>query len=266
MRKLAFLVGLVVLAWGPGASATPVITNGLVAAYEFSGNAEDLSGNGHNGSVVGAVLAHDRFGAVGNAYSFAPLAARIEFAPVFSSHPPELTYAAWIGNWTDSWGFIYGEFTSSGRVRNGFLAGGTDWGDLTLNNYPPSGAGDAHIPSLAAFAGYEWLHVAIVQSGNLVTGYVNGEVLGTATTVGTYSGTTPFVAAIGSRYNPFAGGWVGYGDGTYQFRGIVDNLYIYDRALSPAEVSTLYSASVPEPTTGLLLGLGLLGVAVRRQA
>ena len=52
------------------AGAVPVITNGLVAAYEFSGNANDVSGNGNNGVVNGATLTADRFGNVGSAYSF----------------------------------------------------------------------------------------------------------------------------------------------------------------------------------------------------
>jgi len=41
-------------------------------------------------------------------------------------------------------------------------------------------------------------------------------------------------------------------------------LYIYDRALSGSEISTLYSP-IPEPSTALLVGLGLVGVGVRRR-
>jgi outer membrane protein assembly factor BamB len=43
---------------------------GLVASYPFNGNANDESGNGHNGIVNGATLATDRFGEVNKAYTF----------------------------------------------------------------------------------------------------------------------------------------------------------------------------------------------------
>ena len=262
---IASLFFAITLMSGVAASALPVITNGLVAAYEFNGNANDVSGGGNHGTVVGAVATADRFGNANGAYSFAPLAARVELNPAFSSHPPQLTYAAWIGDWQNTWGTIFGEFTTDGRTRNYFLAGGAQelW-ELTLATYPPSGAADAHIAWNPTFIADEWIHVAVVREGDLISGYVNGVLQGSVTTVGTYSGSTPFIAAIGSRYNPFAGGWVGYGDGTYQFRGVVDDLYIYDRALSPTEVSTLYSV-IPEPNTALLLGLGLSALAVRRE-
>ena len=45
-------------------------TNGLVAYYSFSGNANDVSGNGNNGTVNGATLTTDRFGKSNSAYNF----------------------------------------------------------------------------------------------------------------------------------------------------------------------------------------------------
>jgi hypothetical protein len=52
------------------APLAPNLQNGLVGYWPFCGNANDESGNGNNGVVNGATLAEDRFGNVGNAYSF----------------------------------------------------------------------------------------------------------------------------------------------------------------------------------------------------
>jgi hypothetical protein len=53
-------------------SATPPSTlkNGLIAYYPFNGNANDSSGNNNHGTVNGASLTKDRFGNDNNAYSF----------------------------------------------------------------------------------------------------------------------------------------------------------------------------------------------------
>ncbi len=45
-------------------------TGGLVAYYPFNGNANDVSGNGYNGTVNGATLTTDRFGNPNSAYNF----------------------------------------------------------------------------------------------------------------------------------------------------------------------------------------------------
>ena len=47
-----------------------VPTNGLVGWWPFNGNANDESGNGNNGTVNGATLTADRFGNVNKAYGF----------------------------------------------------------------------------------------------------------------------------------------------------------------------------------------------------
>ena len=44
--------------------------NGLKAWYPFNGNANDMSGNGNNGTVTGATLTNDRFGMPNSAYYF----------------------------------------------------------------------------------------------------------------------------------------------------------------------------------------------------
>lgn len=46
------------------------LRNGLQAEYLFNGDAQDTSGNGHHGKVVGATLCEDRFGKPNSAYYF----------------------------------------------------------------------------------------------------------------------------------------------------------------------------------------------------
>ncbi len=45
-------------------------TDSLVAYYPFSGNANDMSGNGNDGVVHGSLLISDRFGNTSSAYFF----------------------------------------------------------------------------------------------------------------------------------------------------------------------------------------------------
>ncbi|MFP6661705.1 MAG: hypothetical protein VCB78_09620, partial [Myxococcota bacterium] len=67
---VAVVVGLLVFTSGV-ASATPAHnsnTFGLVASYEFTGNALDSSGNENHGVVHGAIPTTDRFGNANSAY------------------------------------------------------------------------------------------------------------------------------------------------------------------------------------------------------
>lgn len=59
-------VALFVGAWTGRAD----LDSGLVAYYPFSGNANDASGNGNNGTVYGPVLTNDVFGSSSSAYQF----------------------------------------------------------------------------------------------------------------------------------------------------------------------------------------------------
>jgi len=264
MRKAALWIGLfVVLGWSSGASALPAnnpITAGLVAAYEFTGNADDVSGNGNNGTVVGAILTADRHGETNSAYRFNGSDDRIVMDPVFGATQDPFTLAAWVR--TESAGGIslYGEFTSWGGTQNYVTA--SVGPSITLDNYPPSGGGiafnlDAPDPSI-----YDnvWIHMTLTVDSGLASGYINGNLIGSGSYTEIYNGSgnggAPTVAAIGSRNHA---GWYSRGHA-----GDIDDVYIYNRVLSPTEVSTLYSV-VPEPSTALLLGIGLSALAATRR-
>jgi hypothetical protein len=70
---------------------------GLVAWYPFNGNAQDESGNGHHGKVIGAKLCKDRKGKVDSAYSFDGLNDYIDLGKDQKLNPRnEMTMSAWI--------------------------------------------------------------------------------------------------------------------------------------------------------------------------
>ena len=69
----AYATNIVGTGYGPEISfntSDRIPLNGLIAHYTFDGNANDVSGNGNNGVISGATLTTDRFGNSNSAYSF----------------------------------------------------------------------------------------------------------------------------------------------------------------------------------------------------
>jgi hypothetical protein len=70
MKKLTILTLLLITSISFAQVPNYVPTNGLVGWWPFNGNANDESGNGNNGTVNGATLTSDRNGVANSAYSF----------------------------------------------------------------------------------------------------------------------------------------------------------------------------------------------------
>ena len=71
MKKILLII-FITASLNAAAQTIPnyVPTNGLVGYWPFNGNANDVSGNGNNGTVNGATLTNDRNGNANSAYSF----------------------------------------------------------------------------------------------------------------------------------------------------------------------------------------------------
>ena len=71
-------------------------TNGLVAYYPFNGNANDESGNNHNGTINNLTLTNDRFGKPNSAYHFSGALGQIDINHFTPLNSIPITYTAWI--------------------------------------------------------------------------------------------------------------------------------------------------------------------------
>ena len=267
MRKILLAVLVMLLGWNSGASALPSnnpITAGLVAAYEFTGNADDVSGNGNGGVVNGATLTADRFGNVNSAYSFDAVDDYIRVGETLSGLPA-YTQAAWV-----NLGLADGAHaehailtTPSGTL---FYQHGPRILNIVLIEDRQGGVSSNPHTSFVYYvplgiADETWFHLSVTaHADNTAELFINGSPVnpGTRFTDGGGVGDVPVaVIGAGERSNKTP-------PVVFQFSGSIDDVYIYDRALSPSEIQTLYSA-VPEPSTALLMGLGLAGMASGRR-
>lgn len=107
----------------------------------------------------------------------------------------------------------------------------------------------------------EVVHVAV---GRNIVGVNAGSVPNTDFITNTAVGGTDFaigVAVSPSGLAPYTDSNVGY------FQGSLDDVRIYDAALSAEEICRLADGcAVPEPTSFALLGSGLLGLALLRRS
>ena len=218
----------------PFPSPPPFLTDGLVAYYPFNGNANDASGNGNDGTVQGPTLTSDRFGEPNSAYYFDGLSGGIKIPDTLLSPTVDgFTFSVWVG--TDN-----GPYPGDYEI----IHTGTDNGETLMNI---SSGQFAFGPILDTHAGYivtspinsnSVTHVVGVYSrGQNVSLYTNG-VLAAIIPVpdGTLwlEPTYPLYSAIGiyEIYSPSP---------YLNFRGVLDDIRVYNRALSSNEVAQLYA-------------------------
>jgi hypothetical protein len=218
-------------------------TNGLVGAWIFNGNANDITGNNNNGMVYGASLVPDRCGNLNSAYSFDGVNDYIQLLTT----GPTGTVSRSLSFWTRSTStalspmvaFDYGASTGNGDVFQ------------MVFNYSCPGVG-IDVSNQALIRGNKclmngvWHHIAAVYNASLSTQinsvvfYIDGVVQPSISCF--ITGTNGNINT--SSANPITIGKHIFDMGRF-FDGSLDDFYLYNRPLTSAEVQQLYSVCLP---------------------
>jgi hypothetical protein len=219
--KLTLFVAVLAAAlFGMGCSS---LNKGLVAHYPFSGDAKDASGNGQDGEVKGATImnGHAQFN------GSCSIEIKCESLPQGKS-PRTLSFwakAADIPKSTSAFmvSWSYGNFKGTGF--GSFVSAG---------NFHFYGHGNVEGISFIVGPSDEHLHHhCITHNGKVIDYYIDGENK-KSSEVGDRN-TSGSVLFVGARP-----------DGTRYFKGSIDEVRIYNRALSAEEIKALYDLEKPK--------------------
>lgn len=216
------------------------LSNGLIAYYPFNGNANDASGNGHHGTIVGTVQsATDRNGQANSSYSFDGSTGYIN-AGNFITGLTSFTFSFWVN--IDSYTntdymtpFCQGPatyppnqatfafYTGNELDATGFQGG---WNGSPITYY------DLRNNNLVLPYGL-WRHIVIRYDGVTLKQYINGVLIKQVSASGKTLGNTSNLL-IGKGYAYPLSNLV-----TSFFDGQIDDVRIYNRALCNNEVLEL---------------------------
>jgi hypothetical protein len=213
----------------------------LVAQYNLNGNANDVSGNGNHGTINGCIANTDRFGNVNGSLHFDGIN---DFITVPASASLNLSSTMTFTTWFISHDpFVAGQ-TLIGRQRNSIdrginlsfdnLSGKIELEDLT--NYESA---------TSSFGGYhmgKWHMLTATHDGTDTKIYIDG-VLKT---------TEPGPISLPNITEPFEFGREGSFLGNY-LHGDLDDIKIYNCALSAADIDSIFIAESPYEPCGFVV-------------
>ena len=245
MKKKSFFLTVVAtlsLASATIAQTVPnyVPTNGLVGWWPFNGNANDESGNNNNGTVNGATLTSDRFGNANKAYSFDGVNDYVEIFNSSSLNYPTqaITISTWfkINSWFPlsngtSWFPILSKSNSNiyGNYRLGL---GKDNQNIVKLYGNLNSVG---INENLTFNLNQWNNLIFIinASNNTTIIYLNNSLVYQGVTSPTGWNTNNTLPLIIGMDSP---GFIEYSN------GFIDDIGIWNRALTASEVTELYNA------------------------
>ena len=252
MKKTLSLLFLLCLNSFYSQVPTYVPTSGLVAYYPFNGNANDVSGNGNNGTNSGAILINDRLGNSNSAYNFDGIQSKIIIAHSASlSIQNTITISAWVnssssisngtiivkGEESQYWNYGLGLYNSKPQYDyTGFGLGinkvlnPLEWHNVVVTIDTPNNIMVLYVDGVSYNPIYNTSNNTIVNNfNNLINSCCNSSI-----TIGRNNG----------------------GTGGAAFNGKIDDIGIWNRVLTQQEITNLYYAD--STCQSLVINTGLL--------
>lgn len=209
-----------------GQIPTYVPSSNLISWWPFDGNGNDASSTGNNFTNMGGTLAADRFSNANSAYEFDGISQYLTLSnPSFSfGQASSFSVSFWMQRPSTSYGvaMMNGSVNSGNFIWN-FQIGGSGNFQFGTNKQGSAWywAADTYTPPL-------WEHFVGTYSNGTMVLYKNG--IQVTTTTNSHTGVSQIT-------HPF---FVGRGISGAYFDGIIDDIGIWDRVLTQAEVTDLF--------------------------
>ncbi len=217
-------------------SSSSAAATGLVAAYSFnegSGTtALDVSGNGHPGTLVGAAWTPN--GRYGGAVLLDGTASRVDLGGLGTFYQGGFTLEAWVKKATDTKKDVAVVGTWTGTA-----AGPMIWVDHVDGRYrlTANQGLENYLDSGQSPVADTWQHLTATYDGSVARFYIDGTEVASRTITGGFGSANTW--RIGAyETNP-----------TGFFDGAIDEVRIYSRALSAAEIAADRDEALADPDT-----------------
>jgi sulfatase modifying factor 1 len=219
------------------------LQEGLVAYYPFNGNAEDESGNGNHGEVHGAVLNSDRHGNTDQAYLFDGVDDYIKCPSIFEKFYP-LSLSTWIkakGPYPNT-RFLYCILSKPRADRgSGFKLSITE-DSIYAGHHLGGPVIDEYVQGILG----KWHSFTLTNNGTHMSLFHNG-VKVEVRPMEAFVEVLSLNVLIGTEFQSFE-------VNRRSFKGSIDDVRVYNRALSEAEVKSLYDYESKPPASPIPTG------------
>ncbi|MFN0213160.1 MAG: LamG-like jellyroll fold domain-containing protein, partial [Saprospiraceae bacterium] len=226
-----------ILALYAAQNTVPSVAQGKVADYPFNGNGADGTTFGNHADISSALLTTDRFGFGNSAVSFNGTSSEVRASNGAQLNSGTSTVSFWVkvnslpGN-GEAFLFSYGGWQERFKISLP-THGKVVWTTNHTNGISDMDAGGGNELPVGI-----WKQVVVVHDGTSDKIFIDGVLKATKAVAGLLNSTTK---PLGIGYNAIDGGnW---------FDGVLDDISMYNFALSDAAISALYTSEAAFPGT-----------------